>query len=258
MPGDAQEHALLSMLREEVVGLSSHRRTGQGVLDHPMVQAVDRQQLSPEQLKQFCQGRYFVASHFETLLEHAQRLASCDPSKKEVADALHRNLCDERGLEHAQASGAHAKWRADFLNVLAIEDHGQQRFPLYAFHDGDTLPLLVGGLLAAEFAVPTEDIRVLRALRKAFPDTFTDPLNPEAATQEQQRTTLYLEDHIRHDNAEHFPDLLRAVVQDFSSPEDMIQIKEGIRRFAAERKALYGHIQQQIDYTPVEQAARAL
>ncbi|MBX9726583.1 MAG: hypothetical protein K2X09_04890 [Rickettsiales bacterium] len=146
--------------------------------------------------------------------------------------------------------GSHASWRNDFLDALEVplRPEHEKTFPLYQFSEADSLPVLVGQLLAAEMSIPAEDTLVLRAMRHRLPHLFSEAAHPEKATEAQKKATLYLADHIRHDAVSHFPELMEAIAHDLPSPDEQAKVKAGIESFTAERKGLFDHIQQVVGY----------
>ncbi|MBX9726584.1 MAG: hypothetical protein K2X09_04895 [Rickettsiales bacterium] len=58
-----------------------------GTLDHPIIKAIQRRELSAGQMLQFCDTRYNAASKFELLLERAKNLAEAQ-GKTQLAEAL--------------------------------------------------------------------------------------------------------------------------------------------------------------------------
>ncbi len=140
-----------------------------------MALAIGQSSLGPEKLSRFCDIRYHAVSEFEALLERAYSLAE-QLGFFNLAVALHRNLCDERGLDYISGApngqGAHSSWRHDFLSSLGIADAGKNPLTLYQFSETDPLPLLIGIVLAAEFTISVEDARLLKSLREAFPSIF--------------------------------------------------------------------------------------
>ena len=238
---------LIALVKSYIVG-----REAPALMQHPLADALGKKDLTSVQLRRFCRLRYHAVLRFELLLERALALAKKENATA-LAEALHRNLCDERGVDYHTgrplAQGAHSEWRQDFLDSLGVAMPDTRPFRLYMFTDADNLPFLIGILLAAEFTVPMEDARLLHSLRAAFPEIFT-PADPFAATTETQRkATHYLQDHVEHDLANHLPELAQALLQDLRTEAAYTHLIAGIEHFCAERLQLYEAIQEKIRYT---------
>lgn len=237
---------LQDVLKQYIHG--GQRACVRSFLQHPLMIALDRAWLEPQQLKALCAARFTAVSKFEALLERARDLA-IRQGMNELGAELHMNLCDERGIGRAFGQGAHKEWRKDFLDALHIRHEGGRSVPqLYNFTANDSLAILCGMILAAEYTIPPEDKRILKSLRLRFPDIFTPADKALPATPEQERATRYLYDHIHHDAESHFPDLMRAMNRTVGIGGNR-EIISGISRFTDERNALYDVIQQALGFT---------
>ncbi len=226
--------------------LQQHLAT-RGLMAHPLAMVLGKGVLTPEQLLHYCKIRYSAAPLFEHLAARAASLAEKEEALPQLAAVLHRNLCDERGLDYASGlptgEGSHSDWRTDFLNAIGLPPQARGDFPLYVYTEADNVWVLIGMVLAAEYAIPLEYARLLRSMRHAFPETFApaDPALP--VTPAQSVATRYLQDHIEHDAGRHLPELLNAILHDLKTPQSYVGLTEGVRRFAAERAGLYDYIE---------------
>ncbi len=211
------------------------------LLNHPVWQFIGT--ASQEQLKQFCAVRYSPANRFEEMLRRGIELAQSQ-ELPEIVDALTKNLRDELGLDREtgvpHALGSHGSWRKDFFAALGEFPKVIDPFPLYSFKESDSVSTLIGMMLAAEMTIGAEDKLLLTALEKVFPEKF-------APNDENVKARLYLADHIKHDFLEHYPWLAKAVADVIESLSKE-QIKNGISRFALERKELYDRIVQECSF----------
>src|SRR3989338_1001772 len=86
------------------------------IINNPVLDAIEKGELTQDEWREFAKQRYLAALHFEDLLEAGIKKAQ-EMRDQELVEALASNLRDEKGL-NAQGqplqTGSHEKWRQDF------------------------------------------------------------------------------------------------------------------------------------------------
>ncbi len=204
----------------------------------------------------FAEQRYVAARPFDALL-----LAGIQAVEKahdiELQRALQANYhdemgIDERGTEHPKHS--HEQWRRDFYGALGIDDEAFSRaIPLEGtreyvaaledlMREGDYLKT-AGALLVLEATIPTEFKQVKRGRDAAFPDVFVDTnLDTDEDRLRKKRARMYIDDHILHDAASHYPNLLSALLKYEADPAAFDRIQTGATRVTEAKKKFYENL----------------
>lgn len=185
----------------------------QRLAHHPFLEHLAKGGYCPAFVGWAYRRRKSVLNNFILLLERAKEKAE-SVSRAHLADAIHRNLSDEHGLDPVTGCdtgvGAHRQWAQWFLEALdevdppgslqiRLDQYDPEVWNFMPFDASDDLALLVGMCIAVEKCIPIEFSAFLRGLTTAFP-LLADPLRP--------RRTLYLSDHVVHDEQRHLPDLI--------------------------------------------------
>jgi len=245
--------------KEGVEQLHSHlREITERMIDNPILNAVGRGELTPEQWREFAKQRYLAAIHFEELLEAGIRKAQ-EIEDQELAETLAQNLRDEQGLDSQGRSlqiGPHESWRQDFYNALGLDGNAlSSAEPLDGTKEyGATLKQLIdnkdgltvtGALLIQEYSIPEEFKRIKVGRDLTFPAQFvpTDSDTPEQRLQ-KQAARLYIDHHIGHDATKHYPDLERTISKYSADPESLAKIMRGMEIISNAKQKFYESLQQ--------------
>lgn len=228
---------------------------------HPFLERLHAAFWSPHVVAAIYRHRKSVVDNFLPLLDRAQAMAE-QAGRRELAAALHANLCDEHGLDpttgEPTGKGTHREWgrwlqqALDELdppqsNPCVLPDLNPASWNLHPTSEQDSLALIVGMAMAVEKCVPLEFHAFLVALSAAFP-SLADPDQPEKL--------VYLVDHIDHDERRHLPDLIDGFLghapgsKAYQLPsttalvEESADLLRGIERVVNTRLAFYDQLAQ--------------
>lgn len=234
------------------------REITERMIDNPVLDAVERGELTPDQWREFAKQRYLAALRFEELLEAGIRKAQ-EIQDQELVEALASNLRDEKGLNSQGQPlqiGPHEKWRQDFYNALGLDGHalasaaplsGTQEYDatLRRLIDTEDALTVAGALLIQEYSIPKEFERIKIGRNLTFPDQFvaTENDTPEQRRQ-KQAARLYIDHHIAHDEHSHYPDLERAISKYAGDQENLAKIMNGMGIISEAKQKFYKSLEQ--------------
>lgn len=184
----------------------------------PALDAIAEGKLTRERWKQFSVERYAAASDFVELLKIGIKTAT-ERGDTDLARTLQANLNDElgidaEGVQHVEAN--HETWRKNFYRAIGVQDAALEEHKAHTeawllgtrrYHEavkiliaeGNALAI-AGALFALEATIPTEFQKILAGCDSQFPNLTDDE-------------RLYLDNHIKHDAASHYPDLQKALAK---------------------------------------------
>jgi len=222
------------------------------IVDTPLLTVIERGELPRNIWRLFAEQRYLASRNFELLLEAGVKKSRTE-GYEQLAEALEGNLADERGVDeqgNKHPFGSHEQWRRDYYNALGITNDMLSRAQLRdgTKHYDDTLQQLIeedafaisGGLLLLELSIPKEFERI----RKGRDTTFRDEFVILSSDDQEQRArkkkaSRYINDHIAHDAASHYPDLENAVITYAREPLQVAHVIQGIQRIADAKEVFY-------------------
>jgi hypothetical protein len=222
------------------------------VLDTPFAKRLRAGEVDTEEFKRFTAQRLLMAEGFSDLLNSGM---SCAESVHYDAlhDVLEANYDDEMGIIRNEGSvreekirfdheRSHTTQRADYARALGITQ--RRRDISTGIYCGSIQTLvdrghpieIAGAVLFVEYLVPRE-FAILKAQRdRLFPEKLLDrPEDDDAVKSEKERARRYLDDHIHHDAAEHYPVLLKAA----RHPRTDKSLHYGIKWMADARREFY-------------------
>ena len=222
------------------------------IVDTPLLTVIERGELPRNIWRLFAEQRYLASRNFEALLEAGvKKSRAC--GYEQLAKALEENLADERGVdEHGDKRpfGSHEQWRRDYYNALGINNEmlartqpreGTKHYDdtLLGLTEKDAL-VISGGLLLLELSIPKE----FEKIRKGRDTTFREEFVILSSDDQEQRArkkkaSRYINDHIAHDAASHYPDLENAVITYAREPLHVAHVIQGIQRIADAKEVFY-------------------
>lgn len=230
------------------------------VLRNVFLEKLEKGSLTSTEWRMFAEQRYIAARPFDALLLAGIRAAE-NAHDIELQQALQANYndemgIDEHGVEHPDRS--HEQWRRDFYSELGIDDamlsqvvplQGTKEY-LIAFEDvmreGDCLKI-AGALLVLEATIPTEFKRIKQGRDATFQDVFVDANTDTVERRlQKKKARMYIDDHILHDAAAHYPDLLNALLKYESDPAAFDRIRTGAAKVTEAKKKFYEDLFQAI------------
>lgn len=230
-------------------GLGLREKCGE-IVDNPVLDSIESGSCGREFFIAYSMQRYLAARRFVDLLKSASVREGINFDLKRE---LVVNIRDEEGLHEngsARHSGSHEKWRRDYYTRLGIEELNlvlaNPNFATSAYDSTlsilirePDLRVVIGAIAMQEFSIPFEFFRIAQGRDTLFPDEFVRNIDDDReVTRQKSRARLYLDDHIRHDSAHHFPDLQRAINRSFN-PDDIPALSEGARLITDARVAFY-------------------
>ncbi len=186
--------------------------------------AMREKQIDPPVFFQIIRQRVAIGGYFQSLLADAMQKAGLVKAWA-TERALKKNLYDEKGINSegkVDISLSHDTWRKDFLVSLEClgYDPNAKMVPDVTeaykrkIHEmmNESLFILIGAILAAEYCIPIE-CRAIQIIRNSlFHDFFLKQItDSDDLIQEKERRCRYIDDHIIHDSKEHYPDLLNSI-----------------------------------------------
>ena len=193
--------------------------------------------------------------------------------RSELIRQLQINIADELGLDVdtglETGKGSHAEWGHRFestLDVLeppapnadSLAHPPSEPWNPYPLNPDDSLPVVIGMILATEKSIPIEYCAYLRAFQKAFREFDEEP----------HRASLHLfKDHIEHDERRHLPDLIdgylglqpgnhREYLLAWDAPQrsEQAELTKGLRRVLDSRLHFYDQLLAEADHEVSGQA----
>jgi hypothetical protein len=220
---------------------------------NPVLDAVEKGELSIEQWQEFIRQRHLAAINFEGLLESGKRKAY-ELGDEELEEVLAANLRDERGLNSVGQKlkiGPHSKWRKDFHEALGVDSSslettspsaGTQEYnaAIRGLIDSENVLTVAGALLFQEYSIPHEFERIQIGRDITFPSLFVvEPDDTTAQRRAKLASRLYLDHHIAHDANLHFPALMESIHKYVHVQGSLRDILNGIFIVSEAKKRFY-------------------
>lgn len=181
--------------------------------EHPFLGMLARGHFSRSEVARIYRKRKRIVNSFMPMLALGLHLAEIE-KRSELAQQLQINIADELGLDVDTGldtgKGSHAEWGHRFesaldaleppaLNTDSLPHPPSKPWDPYPLNPDDSLPVVIGMILATEKIIPIEYCVFLRAFQGAFRE-----FNEEA----YQASLHLFTDHIEHDERKHLPDLI--------------------------------------------------
>ncbi|MBS0359276.1 MAG: iron-containing redox enzyme family protein [Proteobacteria bacterium] len=197
--------------------------------------------ITPAQLKFYFYQKIRIAENFQQLLAIGIQQAEVIGDFS-LAQTVRNNLYDETGRDNNGLiieENSHAYWRTFFLQTLGINLNSARinLLPSTQAHLNLFLKLettgnvfnIAGAVLMIEKIVPFE-YRAIQVSRDfCFPEQFVlNDADTDAKRHHKLLARKYIDDHIKHDSQNHFPDLLKALQKYETNRNAIDNIKEGI------------------------------
>lgn len=230
------------------------------VQNNEVLDTVRRGELSPEQWQTFAEQRYLAAIPFEDLLRAGVEKAR-EMGDEELASTLEENLRDEMGIDENGVQNpekSHTTWRRDFYKAIGVDEATlKQREQLTGTEEysrtlqdlinkGDAVAI-AGALLVLEASIPAEFKKIKDGRDKTFAETFVDqPNDSEEIKVAKAKARLYLDDHISHDAASHYPDLLKALGKYAYSQETAARVQFGAHEITNAKRKFYASLEEKL------------